>query len=112
MSIQKLKNQVIVRNEKFIDVASDDILGPYTIVLYIAIADRWISDLSQSLPYEKSAGIFEKIFNPDFVKDEIERGPEFVVDTTKADYVWLPFRFDGKMAYLDWKDEWRIEDYE
>lgn len=25
---------------------------------------------------------------------------------------WLPFRFDGEMAYLDWKDEWRIEDYE
>ena len=32
--------------------------------------------------------------------------------TAIADYVWLPFRFDGKMAYLDWKDEWRIEDYE
>ena len=28
-----------------------------------------------------------------------------------ADYVWLPIRFDGEMAYLDWKDEWRIEDY-
>jgi hypothetical protein len=59
-----------------------------------------------------TAEIFERIFNPDFDKTEIERGPEFVVDTTKAGYVWLPFRFDGKMAYLDWKDEWRIEDYE
>ncbi|MEH7494443.1 family 43 glycosylhydrolase [Neobacillus niacini] len=80
--------------------------------LYIALADRWISDLSASLPYEESAEIFERIFNPDFDKAEVERGPEFVVDTTKAGYVWLPFRFDGKMAYLDWKDEWLIEDYE
>ena len=30
----------------------------------------------------------------------------------QTDYVWLPFRFDGEMAYLDWQDEWRIEDYE
>ena len=33
-------------------------------------------------------------------------------NTREADYVWLPFRFDGEMAYLDWHDEWRIEDYE
>ena len=32
-------------------------------------------------------------------------------DTSIADYVWLPFRFDGEMAYLDWRDEWRIEDF-
>jgi len=25
--------------------------------------------------------------------------------------VWLPVRFDGAMAYLDWKSEWRVEDY-
>ncbi|MBT2654088.1 hypothetical protein J7E81_02360 [Bacillus sp. ISL-18] len=80
--------------------------------MYIALADRWISDLSQTLPYEKSAEIFERIFNPVYKNQEIERGPEFVVDTTKAGYVWLPFRFDGKMAYVDWKDEWSIEDYD
>ena len=32
--------------------------------------------------------------------------------TSLADYVWLPVRFDGEMAYLDWHDEWRIEDYD
>ncbi len=26
--------------------------------------------------------------------------------------VWLPIRFEGDMAYIDWHDEWRIEDYE
>ena len=38
--------------------------------------------------------------------------PDSGLDTSRARYVWLPFRFDGEMAYLDWKDEWRVEDYE
>ena len=34
------------------------------------------------------------------------------IDTSIADYVWLPFRFtDDGAAYLDWHDEWRIDDY-
>jgi len=33
-------------------------------------------------------------------------------NTSIADYVWLPVRFDGEMAYLDWQDDWRIEDYD
>lgn len=27
-------------------------------------------------------------------------------DTSKANYVWLPFRFEGENAFLEWKDEW------
>jgi hypothetical protein len=33
-------------------------------------------------------------------------------DTSIADYVWLPLRFDGDMPLIDWLDEWRIEDYD
>ena len=32
--------------------------------------------------------------------------------TREADYVWLPLRFEGDMAYIDWLDEWKISDYE
>ena len=32
-------------------------------------------------------------------------------NTSIADYVWLPLRFDGEKAVIEWKDEWRIEDY-
>ena len=52
--------------------------------------------------------------NPNAPKDKI---PYDVLasmpktDTRVADYVWLPIRFDGDMAYIDWKDEWRVEDY-
>ncbi len=82
--------------------------------LYIACADRWLPK-AMNRNYEKYAKVFEAIFNPsaepfDFSAISAEaREPE---DTCNADYVWLPIRFDGEMAYLDWKEEWRIEDYE
>ena len=40
-------------------------------------------------------------------------------NTSISDYVWLPLRFEepsaehpNGMVYMDWHDEWRIEDYE
>lgn len=84
--------------------------------LYIACADRWLPEWMH-LKYEDYAKIYESMFNPDMIKptkEEVEQSmPEdSKCNTSIADYVWLPFRFDGEMAYLDWKDEWRIEDYE
>ncbi len=81
--------------------------------LYIAVADRWIPD-HMELPYEEYKVLFENMFNPDCDsgKKEMERfGNDIGRNTSIADYVWLPFRFDGEMPYLDWKEEWRIEDY-
>ncbi len=37
---------------------------------------------------------------------------EFAVDTSLADSVWLPLRFEGEMAYIDWRDEWRVDDFD
>jgi hypothetical protein len=37
---------------------------------------------------------------------------DYQVNTSVAGYIWLPFRFDGKMVYLDWEDEWRVDDFE
>ena len=73
--------------------------------------------------YEEYAKLFETMFNPDTDKSVLEEmaknHPADVADNTSiADYVWLPLRFtkpDEKhpygMVYIDWKDEWRIEDY-
>ena len=48
-----------------------------------------------------------------FVDEELaKRGVSPVKNTSLAEYVWLPLRFDGDMVYIDWKDEWRIEDYD
>ncbi len=87
--------------------------------LYIACADRWLPK-EMHRDYETYAKAFELMFCPQ--EDELDEKDKKILeefkrdypreDTRIADYVWLPFRFDGEMAYLDWKDEWRLEDYE
>lgn len=87
--------------------------------LYIACADRWLPD-EMFLPYKEYADLFDKEYNPNskekadwqgmFEKYEgVHKGP---ANTSISDYVWLPFRFDGEMGYLDWHDEWKTEEYE
>lgn len=79
--------------------------------LYVAIADRWTTE-HLDFKYEEYAKLFEQFFitkDPELAK---EKALQVDINTSIADYVWLPFRFDGEMAYLDWQDEWRVEDYE
>ena len=79
--------------------------------LYIALADRWLTDLPEVLPDIGAA--FEEGFRSDGANRSKLRALVRLTsqNTSLADYVWLPVRFDGEMAYLDWRDEWRIEDY-
>jgi len=87
--------------------------------LYIAVADRWCPD-EMHIPYGFCRDMFEYIF-----KGQGHRIPELLQaygiippvrdeerNTSIADYVWLPLRFDGENVIIDWLDEWRIEDYE
>lgn len=80
--------------------------------LYIACADRWVPgrlDLNYS-DYGKDYELYFTTRDKKYLENPVfTAGSE---NTSLANYVWLPFRFDGDMAYLDWKDEWRIEDYE
>ena len=89
--------------------------------LYIACADRWLPE-HMHLKYEEYARRYEMHFNPDFKTDlPIENGYPNTSEANPsiADYVWLPLRFvepneeypEG-MVFIDWLDEWRIEDYE
>lgn len=81
--------------------------------LYIALADRWLTDLPKVLPDIGKA--FDEGFAPGADKAAWARlkalGKFTKQNTSRADYVWLPVRFNGEMAYLDWHDEWRVEDY-
>lgn len=84
--------------------------------LYIACADRWIPG-DVDVPYSAYEQAWIDNYNPDSTPEQKAAAVEILLkfprpDTSKADYVWLPVRFDGEMAYLDWHDEWRIEDYE
>lgn len=99
--------------------------------LYIACADRWVPD-HMELPY----GIYGEMYSRMFEGGEKalskwveEKGlsKELVNlifgdasrNTSIADYVWLSLRFEVPseehslgMVYIDWLDEWKIEDYE
>lgn len=82
---------------------------PFREGLYIALGDRWLTDLPPDLP--DMNGVFKTMFTP---------GAPFPYDlslysdenTSEADYVWLPVRFreDGT-PYLAWVNNWRIEDF-
>lgn len=83
--------------------------------LYIACADRWLPEETY-LPYEVYAELFDKEHNPDSNEaadwegmyrkyPKLHRG---AANASISDYVWLPFRFDGEMGYLDWRDEWTV----
>lgn len=90
--------------------------------LYIACADRWLPE-NMGQKYEDYAKLYEARFNPesDMNWRELEKKhPQDISGNTSiADYVWLPLRFEKPseeyplgMVYIDWLDEWRIEDYE
>jgi hypothetical protein len=101
--------------------------------LYIAVADRWLPDLPELAGDWFSSGALSRAmcggtsrqFDAEGVygkPPEVGRSaadfplavPQLLGDlnTSIADYVWLPLRFEGDMAHLDWTDEWCIDDFE
>jgi hypothetical protein len=76
--------------------------------LYIALADRWLP----GLPAEQSN--LEDVYRRMFTRGPLgEAELELIMDeadTSVADYVWLPIRFDGDIATIPWRDEWRVEE--
>lgn len=84
--------------------------------LYIALGDRWMPH-HMHLSYPRYAAAFASFFDPDYQaprdfdlpKEENGYHPDC---TSQARYVWLPFRFDGEMGYLDWRDVWTLDEFE
>jgi hypothetical protein len=88
---------------------------PHKEDLYIALADRWCAELApeEANVMEEFRSFFhQQVVNPwrrMRPPTESKLPPE--PNTSVADYVWLPLRFDGDRVLIDWLDEWRIEDY-
>ena len=104
--------------------------------LYIAVGDRWCPDC-MDIPYAFYKELFIKLFSGELPQEKVmaympkmlekygmneEQAAKMLDngrDTSISDYVWLPLRFvdpceeypDG-MVFIDWKYEWKIEDYE
>lgn len=85
--------------------------------LYIACADRWLPEM-MDLNYEIYGKLFQNAFDLEKRSEETIQamadyvGNDSCRNTAIADYVWLPLRFDGEQVWIDWHDEWKIEDYE
>ena len=79
---------------------------PFKRDLYIALGDRWLTDLPADMPNYWNAVTGRVPVQYDFAAHTLQ-------DTSRADYVWLPLRFreDG-VPYLIWTDEWSPEDFD
>lgn len=86
--------------------------------LYIALADRWVPEYPMT---REKSDIFTRViasqFDPAYSATEEEMmqltGAPLLgsANTSIADYVWLPLRFEDDKVFIDWKEEWRVEDY-
>ncbi|GAA1996572.1 family 43 glycosylhydrolase [Microbacterium pumilum] len=82
---------------------------PHKRDLYIALGDRWLPDLAAAESNKEEA--FRVAFTENATGDATEAMELPDADTSRAVYVWLPLRFDEDRPVIDWRDEWRIEDF-
>ena len=54
--------------------------------LYIAIGDRWMAKTTMIDGHEEA-------------------------ETGEAGYIWLPIKFDGTKAIIEWRDEWTLDEF-
>ena len=101
------------KNNSFHAQFSSVFKHPYKEDLYIALGDRWLTDLPEDMPDIPKN--FELLFSKDpdakpFLSAE-KMNALSKQDTSLADYVWLPITFDGDIPRIYWKEEWRTEDF-
>jgi hypothetical protein len=98
--------------------------------LYIAIADRWLPELPAAAGPDFATGahmraaldLVAKLADPQghhgpVPPEEVQVAPEALAvldraDTSLADYVWLPIRFEGERPVIEWRDGWHPEEFD
>ncbi|MET0377311.1 MAG: family 43 glycosylhydrolase [Rhizorhabdus sp.] len=93
--------------------------------LYIALADRWLPQFSGQPQFESGemsrlvrSGITKATSTPRQPLTPEERAallPAMAIDnvnTSVSRYVWLPIKFRGTQASIEWRSQWRVEDYD
>lgn len=85
--------------------------------LYIAMADRWVPEFEINKERYDSLVRITSLFHKQKTKIKLRdfflaaKAPFMRANTSIANYVWLPVKFDGEKAFIEWYDEWRVEDY-
>lgn len=103
---------------------------PYKRDLYIALADRWLPALPAAAGERWASGAHvhavldhvAKLADPHgYHGPQVTHDPQIgsealavvtAADTSLADYVWLPIRFDGDVPVIDWRDEWSLDEFD
>lgn len=88
--------------------------------LYIALADRWVPeypvDARKADMIRRCIAHREKPQEYPVTPEELQEFAEMPalenVDTSIADYVWLPITFEDGQVKIAWYSEWKLEDYE
>lgn len=84
--------------------------------LYIAMADRWLVDLTDDKPsgVEFYAARNDMNYPMSMERREAIKKLKMVDISEKnisiAEYVWLPIKFENDVPKIYWLDEWKIED--
>ncbi len=85
---------------------------PHRENLYIALGDRWLTDLPEDLPDMEQFFYNRFSANAAHRVDASEKRRLSDENTSEADYVWLPIEFDDNgNPHIKWLREWRVEDY-
>jgi len=87
--------------------------------LYIAMADRWLPQLPESMPnvFDSVAAMAQGAPRPEMTPEEAQQMGAVMAagmgeNTAISDYVWLPIRFDDDRPVIDWTDEWTTDDFD
>lgn len=87
--------------------------------LYLVMADRWVPEYVMTKKrYEQLERVISSQSNPEIHPSEEDyktaMDAPFLgnANTSIAEYVWLPLNLEGEYPVIEWKDEWKIEDYE
>lgn len=90
--------------------------------LYVALADRWLPQVNNTdIPMREAASKVKSYANhlpnpKDFSTPEVKNRLYSLIGTSHdvydATYVFLPIVFKEGIPTIEWKEEWRLEDYE
>lgn len=89
--------------------------------LYIALADRWTAGVSRE-KWQQARRFYEKLGklggkprdSSTWTADEMagyQAVSMYKLATSEARYVWLPVLFDGDRPFIEWRDEWSIDEF-